>query len=177
MFLLPKNLIVGETEYEIETDFQTWLQVGKLLGIGSAEGLGKALLLVFKDSTLPNLKDALEALLAFYKRGRDKKGGNEKPCFDLEYDFGYVNAAFMHSYGIDLREKNIHWWMFWELFEALDPEEKIMKIIYYRSCDLNDIKNKDEKKRIRKMKELYALPTKKTIVTSEEMAVAMEELF
>lgn len=179
MFDLPESLVIKGTEYPINTDWRTWASVGVLLSEGKeAEDLGEALLMVFKTTKLPPLKDALSEILNFYRRGKKAAGGkkNEEPAFDLVYDFGLVSAAFLSKYRIDLRKSDLHWWEFWEKFEALPSDEKIIKVIGYRSCNLNEIKNKDEKKHVKKMKELYKLPSRRVKVTSEEMGFELDKL-
>ena len=52
----------------------------------------------------------------------------------------------------------MHWWKFRILFSALPEDSQIMKRICYRSIDLGQIKDESERRRIMKLKQLYALP-------------------
>lgn len=56
----------------------------------------------------------------------------------------------MIQYNINLFEDDLHWWKFLALFNALDKCE-LTERIHYRSVDLSTIKDKDERKRIRKI--------------------------
>ena len=56
----------------------------------------------------------------------------------------------MIQYNINLFEYDLHWWKFLALFNALDKCE-LTERIHYRSVDLSTIKDKDERKRIRKI--------------------------
>lgn len=179
MFELPESLVIADVEYPIETSWRIWAEVGTLFEKkDDVKALSKALLLVFKGNKIPRLKDALNEILFFYRRGKKEQNSSKKeePVFDLVYDFPLLNAAFLSQYRINLRKSNMHWWEFWELFEGLKKDEKIIKVIGYRSSNLNEIKNDEEKKHIRKMKELYKLPSRKTLFTSEEIGFELDKL-
>ena len=65
----------------------------------------------------------------------------------------------MDQYSIDLNSiKYLHWWKFKAMFKSLKEDNLISKIISYRSIDLSEIKDDEEKARYKKLKEIYKLP-------------------
>ncbi|GEP20603.1 Gp15 family bacteriophage protein [Latilactobacillus sakei] len=78
------------------------------------------------------------------------------------FDAKYIYAAFMQAYGIDLIEQqgSLHWSKFSALLNALPDNTLMRQIIDIRKTDLNEIKDKDEKKRIKKLKQQFSLEGK-----------------
>lgn len=179
LFELPRGFVIDGEEYPINTDFLTWVQIGELMGAEkTSKNVSEMLLLCFPKKKVPPLTKAIEEILNFYRRGKnaaENKKKETKPVFDLVYDFGLVSAAFFSQYRINLREEKIHWWLFWELFEGLNSEEKIMKVISYRATDASKIKNKEEKKHVLQMQEIYKLPSKK--LADEDIGYELSKLF
>ena len=86
------------------------------------------------------------------------KTKTKKKVISFEYDFDYINAGFMQDYKIDLFEVDfLHWWKFMSLFSALHDDCKICEIIGYRGAELKNF-DKEQRKRIREMQKIYALP-------------------
>ena len=95
------------------------------------------------------------------KQNENKKADNKKgkQIYSYEFDDKYIYSAFMEQYNIDLNSiKYLHWWKFRALFNSLNEDVQFSKIMSYRAINLNEIKDKDMKKRYRKLKTLYALP-------------------
>ena len=66
----------------------------------------------------------------------------------------------MSQYNIDLQDiEYLHWWKFRALFDSLDENNRLSKIIQYRSMDLTKIKDKEQKKFYKNMKKLYKIDT------------------
>lgn len=78
------------------------------------------------------------------------------------FDAKYIYAAFMQSYGIDLIEQqgSLHWSKFSALINALPDNTLMRQIIDIRKTDLSEIKDKDERKRIRKLQQQFSLENK-----------------
>lgn len=78
------------------------------------------------------------------------------------FDAKYIYAAFMQAYGIDLIEQqgSLHWSKFSALINALPDNTLMRQIIDIRKTDLSEIKDKDEKKRIKKLKQQFSLEGK-----------------
>lgn len=114
----------------------------------------------------PNMNEALHQLLRFYAAGRDEKVNEKKTgaqtakrCYCFDQDAPYIYAAFRTQYGINLNHtKNyeLHWWEFKAMFEALNEELKMSKIMYYRTAKLTGL-GKEQRRFINEMKKLYAL--------------------
>ena len=76
---------------------------------------------------------------------------------------------------IDLQEtKYMHWWKFKALFDGLNENTEIVKIMGYRSINLSQIKDIEKRKYYKKMKRLYALPDMRT---QEEKEVEFAKSF
>jgi len=78
------------------------------------------------------------------------------------FDAKYIYAAFMQAYGIDLIEQqgSLHWAKFSALINALPDNTLMRQIIDIRKTNLNEIKDKNEKKRIRKLQQQFSLENK-----------------
>lgn len=108
--------------------------------------------------------DAAAAMDEFYVSGLSAakasdtvSGKTPDPCFDFEEDEGYFYAAFMGTYGIDLRYVKLHWLDFCALFRGLPDDCKLKQIIGIRAQSLGEIKSGAERKRISRLKGIYGL--------------------
>jgi len=126
----------------------------------------------------PNIKEitdiekAVEDMLWFYRCGKELADSNKKnssnnnndikQIYSYEFDDNYIYSAFLQQYNIDLQDCDLHWWKFKALFDGLSKDTKIVEIMGYRAIDLRTIKDKEERKRIKKLKELYKLPDMRT---------------
>ena len=64
----------------------------------------------------------------------------------------------MSQYNIDLQDiEQLHWWKFKALLEGLKEDNKLSKIIEYRSVDLSKIKDKEQRKFYKDMQKQYSL--------------------
>lgn len=63
---------------------------------------------------------------------------SEDVAYDFEEDSGYIYAAFMQQYGIDLTEIEMHWFKFLALFHAL-TNTVFNRIQEIRTQDLSDV--------------------------------------
>ncbi|MFR3046115.1 MAG: Gp15 family bacteriophage protein [Veillonella parvula] len=74
-----------------------------------------------------------------------------EPVFSYTEDASCIFAAFLEYYGIDLeRVRYMHWWKFLILFEGLPEQAEIKQRMMYRKADLNSIKDKEERKRVKR---------------------------
>lgn len=123
---------------------------------------------IFYNRDIPHDMDAaMDRLLWFYRCGRNghregmkgASGKQAKRCYCFGQDAPYIYAAFLGQYGIDLNEtKNydLHWWKFHAMFESLSEDQKISKIMYYRTASVAGLP-KEKRKFLNEMKKLYAL--------------------
>ena len=152
--------------------------------VSKKDKLKIAIELYFKEVPL-NLEEAINKIVWFYKCGKeDKKHTGEasqtqKQIYSFEYDADYIYSAFLSQYGIDLQDVyNLHWWKFKAMFQGLNDENEIVKIMGYRAINLNEIKDKQQKAHYRKLKKLYKLPDNRTEEEKEQMVVdAFASLF
>lgn len=174
---LPEDVIINGEAYRINTDFATWIRFCEAMSKikdDPEEVAVEVINICMAEKRLPeNIFVLTDALFEFYKTGLsqgeadfDKKGKepeekpieNKKAIYDFIYDAKYIYAAFLSQYGIDLYDEKIHWFKFCALFRGLSEEEKISKIMGYRSIKIDDVKDKKQKAFIRKMKSIYRLP-------------------
>lgn len=163
---LPEALNVGDMDYPINTDFRVMLLYDELMQDESIP-LNMRFLYGLENLYKKVPKDIIVAIekMQWYERlgdtlpspEEDNKGPKE-PIFSFKYDYPYLYAAFKAQYNIDLFEDGLHWWKFMYLFNSLDENHKLSKIMGYRAIDLRYIKDKDRRKFIMDQKKMYALP-------------------
>ena len=176
---------IGSETYKIDADFRTIMNVeGIIFGKEVTDDQRKfaeemmkevdieekdaiqnakyydALKLFYRNNVPNDLEEAMEKMLWFYSCGKEEKTKikTKKKVISFEYDFDYINAGFLQDYKIDLFEVDfLHWWKFMSLFSALHDNCKICEIIGYRGAELKNF-DKEQRKRIREMQKIYALP-------------------
>ncbi len=180
---LPAEVLVGGKTYSIRTDFRVWVQFSQLAFSGKSDAVSVAqmLTLIFEELP-PDMKETFSALMDFYSFQRESvrasQGKNNKRVFDYDADAGYIYAAFLQQYGIDLTRANMHWWTFKTLFDSISEDTHFGKILQYRCTDTTQIKDKEMKKFYQKMKQAYALPDNRTEEQKErDFAEGLSGLF
>lgn len=155
---------------KIRTDFKETIKFELLMQdnkINEIDKLSIALNLYYYEVPT-NIKQAVNEMLWFYRCGKEiktsqnKEENNQKQIYSYEFDAEYIYSSFMEQYKIDLNKSHMHWWKFKALFEGLNENTQIVKIMGYRGIDLGKIKDKEEKARYKKLKKLYALPDMRT---------------
>ena len=167
--VLPESVTVDGEEYEIRTDFRTSMLFELLMQdneVKPQDKTKKALKLYYP--VIPaNINEAVEAILWFYRCGKEDNPQRQKMnakkgktrVYSFEYDDDYIYAAFMTQYGIDLQDiEYLHWWKFQSLFRSLNSSNKIVEIMSYRTTDISQIKSKTEQARIARLQKLYEIP-------------------
>lgn len=178
--LLPSSVKIDGTEYEINSDFRTSVLFSLLMEDDSLNEEQKVLQTVnLYYPVIPNnIGKAIEQIKWFYSCGKSdkpignkKRKTNSKKVFDFEVDANYIYSAFMSQYNIDLQDiGQLHWWKFKALLEGLKEDNKLSKIIEYRSMDLSKIKDKEQRKFYKDMQKQYSLKKE-----SEEDLKLLEE--
>lgn len=180
--LLPERVKLGGTEYPINTNFRASILFELMMeddSVPDDEKAIKALELYYpKRPPAALLYEAVDALLWFYKAGKEEKVIKPKAKMDgsmadeeeeiedrikriysFEYDDDYIYSAFLTQYHIDLQDIDyLHWWKFRAMFRALDENCQFCKIMGYRSIKINNKMTKEQKAFYRHMKAAYALP-------------------
>ncbi|MCM1316271.1 MAG: bacteriophage Gp15 family protein [Muribaculaceae bacterium] len=167
---LPAAIGVSGRFYKIATDFRDWIAFFDMMSDTELEQKQKMLtaLAWFSDEIPEDIVGAYTALTDFAAcSGMKKNPENQKksnsnsgvPTLSWLYDSAYVLGAFQQVYNIDLiRVKYMHWWEFSALFEALPEDTPIKKRIAYRQIRLSDIKDKERRKQILKIKRAVDFP-------------------
>ena len=89
--------------------------------------------------------------------GQKGSGQSDQIVFDFNIDAGRVYAAFRQVYGLDLRQEQMHWWIFLELFRALPEGTQLSKVIEIRAKKITKDMDEDSKRALRKAKRAYAI--------------------
>lgn len=168
---VPDGLKIAGTEYKIHTDFSVWIEFEKLLS-DESENAHKTISdiknLIFCDKQPPQRADeeTVNKILWFYRCGKKLQKSShtsEKEIFSYDYDDGYIFSAFLEQYHIDLEQTKLHWWKFHALMLSLSDSTEFVKIIGYRSVEINSKMTASQKAFYQKMKKQYKLPLKKEV--------------
>ena len=168
---VPDGLKIAGTEYKIHTDFSVWIEFEKLLS-DESENAHKTISdiknLIFCDKQPPQRADeeTVNKILWFYRCGKKLQKSShtsEKEIFNYDYDDGYIFSAFLEQYHIDLEQTKLHWWKFHALMLSLSDSTEFVKIMGYRSIEINSKMTASQKAFYQKMKKQYKLPLKKEV--------------
>ena len=168
---VPDRLNIAGTEYKINTDFRTWLEFEMLLSENAEKAentLADIKNLVFCKNQPPSFADekTVNQILWFYRCGKKLQKSShtsEKEIFNYDYDDGYIFSAFLEQYHIDLEQTKLHWWKFHALMLSLSDSTEFVKIMGYRSIEINSKMTASQKAFYQKMKKQYKLPLKKEV--------------
>ena len=172
---LAKGVIVDGAYYQVNSGFKTWLEFGRILKSDENNKAEKILILCYKNKIPDRFDKAFGALCDFYTMGEKstESNGDIKAVFDFEKDSALIYAAFLHEYGIDLAEENIHWWKFLSLLQSVSKDSRFMEIVGYRCVNPADIKDKNRRNFYRKMKRLFSIDENR----DTDIASTIESLF
>ena len=122
------------------------------------------------------LKDRLDIDLRSLMKKKIEEKEEEKaptiPTVDFVVDAERIFSSFLFDYNVDLIEQQgkMQWNKFMALYRNLSSKSPMGQALHYRTCDIppKDKTNAEERKRIKKMKELYELPKAKAIREQQE---------
>lgn len=154
----------------------------------------QAALDLYYDTIPEDIDQALRGILWFHSSGKSEEtketeeGENyesednnapKKEIYSLDHDSEYIFSSFLLAYNIDLTEETLHWWKFMALFNTLPEDTIIKQIIKIRTTEVTPNMSKEEKKRTRELKKIYALPDTMRIQdeAGEAFGNALGELF
>ena len=182
---LPESIVVSGEQIPIHTDFRDYIRLIDMLGdTDLLPNEKKYLLLQYFKKQPKDFGEALDALTDFVVMGALKEDyghgypeeedpETQKMVYSFSYDYPYIFSAFLHDYDINIRTiPYMHWWEFRMLFDGLSKDNEIKQRIMYRSIDLGDIKDKDERKRIEKIQMAIKLP--EDVLTDYDIGDAFE---
>lgn len=183
---LPGWIEVDGKRLGIRTDFRIWIEFDRIMHqreLAPKEKFFMISALCIEEKNLPcDLPPdrIIDGLCDFYLCGGKAKGQEKQttPVFSFCEDGGYIFAAFLSSYGVDLLSiPYMHWFVFSALLKGLDDSTRLMKIMSWRGAEPDKEKNPKRREFLRKMKELYALPDRRTEEEKEQdIANALSEL-
>lgn len=111
---------------------------------------------------------------------KEDEGLEPVPVYDWNEDAGYIYSSFLFDYGIDLIEQQgkLTWDRFTILFNNISAESKMGEALHYRSCEVpkKEKGNEDERKRIIRMKEYYALKVAQPIIERNQLIMYEREM-
>lgn len=176
----PTKAKIDNEIYPINTDFRVALECNKIAEDRKIGDTERALAIIYKlygDKGLEDVKHydkLLEIGLKFLSCGKDLENQDiEEQDMDFEQDMDYIKASFMSDYRIDLENREMHWWEFYNLLNGLSNSELgncciLNRVRNLRTFDTSQIKDVKEKNRIEKAKKQVALKKKERKLTKEQ---------
>ena len=162
---LPETVRIQGTEVPINTDFRVSISFELLMDdpeLDDTEKLACAFALYYP--ALPSdIGEAVRQMIWFYQCGKEQRRSKKtgKALYRFDYDDTYIYAAFLSQYGVDLSDAHMHWWKFRAMFQGLNEDNEIVKIIGYRAMEISGKMSKEQKRFYMDMKERYKLPVSK----------------
>lgn len=177
---LPVEVNIDGVLYKISSDYRTSIIFSNLIEDNEiTEELILKILKLYYPVIPENIEQAINKINWFYECGKCENDnsckpiGSNKKVFDYDEDARYIYSAFLSQYRVDLQEiEYLHWWKFKALFESLSDNNEIVKIMQYRSMDLSNIKDKEQRNFYKKMQDTYKLKEK----ISEEDLQALNDI-
>lgn len=169
----PNTVNVKGENIKVITDFREYIRLLDMLKDQELDALQKFAIIqqYFLDDIIAD-EEAISALSRFITMDtnyvevvgtgecRESQEKPKKNLFSYSIDYPYILSGFLRDYGIDLIDiKYMHWWKFRMLFDGLSDDTEIKQRIMYRSVDLSEIKDKEERKRIKKIQKSIQLPS------------------
>ncbi len=164
---MPKFNVITDKPEEysgiiVNTDFKTVLKFFRVLEAQDLNEEEKTRLTIklFFNGKIPlvnNLWEEIETFIYYDSQKGEKSEGAK--VFDYNADHGRIFAAFWETYNIDLRNTDMHWFVFRELFDAIPEKTKLMQVIDIRGKKLKKEDSAEYKKQIMKLKNIYRLDT------------------
>lgn len=170
---LPRKIEVKNTKNKVRTDFKTWINVESILTDENIPSNFKLFVIannldlfygnekIFKEP----MDAVINGILSFWRMFKEsdsngKSNASNDRAYDYEQDFDLICAAFKQQYDINLRREQMHWFEYKSLFDGLTKETQFIKIVGYRTMDLNKVP-KEQRKEYRRLKELYSIKKNK----------------
>lgn len=159
----PEYVKIGDRKYKINTDFRVAIECDSIARDTTIRDEERALAIIYMlygDDGLNATNDYEELLKLAQKYlccgkelTKDKHNKDEKPDMDFEEDIAYIEASFMSDYNIDLTNKKMHWWTFFNLLNGLSNSEfgnccVLNRVRNLRTYDVSKIKDRKEREKI-----------------------------
>jgi hypothetical protein len=158
---LPVAVEINHTEYPINTDFKTCLNI--IMAFEDNELTPQEKQIVFLNSIYPTMPDdaeqAIEKAMLFLNGGAtDETETDGMRLYSFAKDANFIFAAFRQTHGIDLQTAQLHWWEFLALFMDLGSETTWSQLVSLRKRLKTGKATKEEKQLAREMPELLDVP-------------------
>ncbi|MFR6310997.1 Gp15 family bacteriophage protein [Anaerofustis stercorihominis] len=167
----PDYTLVNGKKYKIVTDFRNYIQMTSILREKELTYQEKWSFIInkfYKETPHGDIESIIEGLIAFFTMDTDyfEKGKeliideneDNKEVISYEQDANIIIVSFLQCYNIDLTDIDyLHWWKFLLLLMNIDNKSPIGNIMSIRGTSLSSIKDKDEKKRIRQLQNIYKI--------------------
>lgn len=165
----PEFAKVDNKKYKINTDFRVALRCNEVAesDVSKEERALAIIYLLFGDEGLSDSKnwnDLLEIALKYLKCGRELEENDSKEEVDMDFkqDWNYIQTSFFTDYQIDLENKKMHWWKFYNLLCGLTDKSILNRVRFVRTFDISQIKDSQEKEKWIKQKQQVELKKEKT---------------
>lgn len=184
--MYPKYVEIDGKEYPINTDFRVAIECDRVARdetIGDYERALAIIYLLFGDKGIDdrdNYGKLLELAKKYLSCGVEVDSDNrEEPDMDYIQDMPYIEASFMSDFGIDLEDKEMHWWKFNTLINGLSNSEMgncciLNRIRNLRNYDASKIKDNKERRKIIESQKAVAL--KKNINLTDKQKQSVRQL-
>lgn len=170
---LPRKINIEGNRYSVRTDFRTWINAETILTDDNIPSnfklfvLANNLNLFYGNEEIFNesMDAVINGILSFWRMFKESDNNaasntSSDIAYDYEQDFDLICAAFKQQYNINLRREQMHWFEYKALFDGLTKETQFVKIVGYRTADINRIP-KEQRKEYRRLKEMYAIKKNK----------------
>ena len=159
-----------EISIPFHTDFRQWMRFEELITDSRVHRdmvIITGLRMIFPEILPSDFARGALFMFWFYRGGEDlnEESSSEssvlmdcRKIYSFEHDFGYIGAAFLEKYGIDLWDiPYMHWWKFRQLFLGLH-DCRFTDICSYRSADTSEDMPDYRRDFLENMQEQYRLP-------------------
>lgn len=176
---LPDTVSVQGKPYPVVTDYREWLSFLEMLADETYTANERMLCAMAWYRVRPpcDVAEAYQGLLRYAScsdmphTGRETGGSANEQLLSYTYDGAYIVSDFLRFYRIDLTAEDLHWYKFRMLLETLPDESAVKQRVAYRSIKLAEIKDKDQRKRIRKIKDSLWIPTNRKMDAGQVGAI------
>ena len=145
----------------VNTDFRQGLRFFAAMSDDSLDDSERGLVItrLFFPDAIPEPASEIWPFIEYFISGGDEKKENKngQRVFDFNADSGRLYAAFLQTYGIDLRSASMHWWLFLELFRDLPEDTMLLKVIDIRGKKPPKYADDEYKTALRKAKRAFAI--------------------
>lgn len=168
----PDYIEVNGEKYKVLTDFREWIRFSDMLKADIPISMKIQFTSEMFLDNVPNIESeeifnaTMEGIVNFIsmndlKIRKEEESSSSEPRRKgvyYDYDAPLIISAFLQDYHIDLIDiPYLHWWKFKMLLDGLDEKRQIKERIYYRTVDLNSIKDKKEREHIIRIRRRIAI--------------------